>query len=123
VIDIGQAKQYFADKRHSYEVFEVLLQHIKKQGECDMFIASQISFGLKRKFAWIYLYNVTAANPEGIVQIMLALSRKVDAPPVYRATQVGKNRWNHLVVVHSLAEGKDPKLTRLIEEAYRYGAG
>lgn len=85
-------------------------------------MGAQISFGVKRKFAWVWLYNITGANPEGTVQIMLALNERVDEPPVYRVTQLGKASWSHLVVVHSIDEARDPKLPALIRAAYRYGS-
>jgi hypothetical protein len=113
---------FFADKPSSYEIFKVLRERIEVQGECEISVASQISFGVKRKFAWIWLYNVTSAHPEGMVQIMLALDKKMDGPPVYRVTQIGPRRWNHLVVVHSLDEAKDSRLTALLQAAYVYGS-
>jgi hypothetical protein len=114
-------QDYFAGKPHTYEIFKELQRQIRAQGDSKMQVASQISFGGKRKFAWIWLYNISGANPEGTVQIMLALDREVDEPPVCRVTQIGSRRWNHLVVVHSMDEARDPKLHALIEEAYRYG--
>jgi hypothetical protein len=114
-------ENYFAGKPHTYEIFKELQRQIRAQGDSEVHVASQISFGGKRKFAWIWLYNITGAHPEGTVQIMLALDRKVDEPPIYRVTQIGSRRWNHLAVVHSMDEAQDPKLYALIEEAYRYG--
>jgi hypothetical protein len=116
-------QEYFAGKPHTHEVFAALQKEILTHGDATMTVASQISFSAKRKFAWIWLYNVTGANPEGTVQIMLALGREVAKPPVYRTAPIGKNRWNHLVVVHSLDEAKDPRLHVLIKEAYVYGTG
>ncbi|WP_282786362.1 DUF5655 domain-containing protein, partial [Nocardia sp. CC201C] len=99
-----RVREYFAGKPHSQEIFAALRALIEQQGECEMTVGSQISFGVARKFAWIWLYNVTGANPEGTVQIMLALREEHDIPPVYRVTRIGNARWNHLIVVHSLEE-------------------
>ncbi|MGW0247207.1 DUF5655 domain-containing protein [Nocardia goodfellowii] len=117
-----QLRAYFAEKPRSFEIFTLLSELIEQQGECEVSVGSQISFGSKRKFAWIWLYNITGKNPQGTVQIMLAMDEKIEEPPVYRVTAIGKRRWNHLVVVHSLEEARDPKLHRLIERAYRYGS-
>ncbi len=121
MVEDNQVREYFADKPNSYKIFKILRKQIEVQGSYEMKVASQIVFGIKRKFAWIWLYNITSANPEGTVQIMLAIDRKIDEPPTYRVTQIGKNRWNHLVVVHSMAEAQDLKLLHLIQKAYRYG--
>ncbi|WP_069167229.1 DUF5655 domain-containing protein [Nocardia altamirensis] len=117
-----RVREYFDGKPHSLDIFQLLRGLIEQQGPCEMSIASQISFGVTRKFAWIWLYNITGANPEGTVQIMLAMNEERDEPPVYRVTPIGKSRWNHLIVVHSMDEARDPRLRALIREAYRYGS-
>ncbi|MFI5498250.1 DUF5655 domain-containing protein [Nocardia asteroides] len=113
---------FFAGKPHSLEIFTVLRELIAGNGPAELSVASQIGFGRTRKFAWVSLYNITGRNPEGTVQIMLAIDREIAGPPVYRVNQVGRARWNHLVVVHSLAEAHDPELAELIAAAYRFGA-
>ncbi|MFC9999865.1 DUF5655 domain-containing protein [Nocardia sp. NPDC127526] len=115
-------REYFAGKPRSYEIFSVLRALIEEQGDCAMSVGAQISFGARRKFAWIWLYNITGANPQGTVQIMLALGEPHEGPPVYRVTPIGKSRWNHLVVVHTLDEARDPRLAALIGAAHRYGS-
>lgn len=113
---------FFAGKPHSREIFTVLRELIAANGPAELSVASQITFGLARKFAWVSLYNITGRNPEGTVQIMLAIDEEMARPPVYRVNQVGRSRWNHLVVVHSMAEARDPELAVLIAAAYRFGA-
>src|SRR5687767_6817400 len=113
MVEATQIRDYFANKPHSYEIYKILSARIQALGTSDMQVASQISFSVKRKFAWIWLYNITSKNPEGTIQILLAIDKPIDKPPVYRVTKIGKSRWNHLVVVHSLDEAKDPKLTLL----------
>ncbi|MEV0335068.1 DUF5655 domain-containing protein [Nocardia sp. NPDC050717] len=113
---------WFAGKPHSREIFTVLRELIDACGPARVTVASQISFGNARKFAWVSLYNVTGRNPEGTVQIMLAIDEEMAGDPVYRVTQVGRSRWNHLVVVHSLAEARAPELAVLIAAASRFGA-
>ncbi|GAA2587729.1 DUF5655 domain-containing protein [Actinomadura fulvescens] len=118
----SQLRYYFDAKPDSMAIFRTLRDLIEEQGESEMTVGAQISFGVRRKFAWIWLYNITGANPQGTVQLMLALREPVDEPPVYRTTQIGKTRWNHLVVVHSMEEARDPRLHPLVRAAYEYGA-
>lgn len=113
---------FFTGKPHSLEIFTALRELIAATGPAELSVASQISFGVARKFAWVSLYNVTGRNPEGTVQIMPAIDREFAGPPVYRVNQVGRARWNHLVVVHSLAEAWARELQVLIAAAYRFGA-
>ncbi|MGI5170186.1 DUF5655 domain-containing protein [Spirillospora sp. CA-253888] len=113
--------EYFDARPDSMAIFRTLRALIEEQGRSEMTVGSQISFGVRRKFAWIWLYNITGANPQGTVQLMLALREPVDEPPVYRTTRIGKTRWNHLVVVHSMEEAHDPRLPSLVRAAYEYG--
>jgi hypothetical protein len=113
---------YFKDKPTSRKIFDQLESEINNQGKSEIAIGSQISFAVDRKFAWIWLYNVSKKNPEGTVQIQLALGESRDLKSVYRVSKVGKSRWNHLVVVHNLTEAKSKQLAKLIAEAYEYGS-
>lgn len=115
-------EDYFKDKPTTKKIFNRLRRLIDSCGESEIDVKSQITFGAKRKFAWIWLYNITGKNPEGTVQIMLALDEKVDEPPVYRVTRVGAKRWNHLIVIHDINEANNEQLIELISKAYKYGA-
>jgi Domain of unknown function (DUF5655) len=122
-VNVRTVEGYFEGKPHSEAVFRILHDLVLEQGDCTVEVATQITYKVRRKFAWIWLYNVTRAHPEGTVQILLALGREAAEPPVYRVSRIGEHRWNHLVVVHHEDEARDPRLRALVADAYRYGCG
>ena len=79
---------YFEGKTQSLETFRVIADQIAALGRCDIEVASQISFGVRRKFAWFWLYNVTKKNPDGVPHLMLALNREVRSANVRNIEQV-----------------------------------
>lgn len=96
---------------------------IEACGPSERSVGKQISFGCGRKFAWVWLYNVTKANPNGIVHLMLAIDEPVSDPHVRDVSQIGKRRWNHQIVVRTVADAESDWLAGLIERAYAYGTG
>ena len=112
---------YFEGKPRSLEVFGVIAERIEALGPSEVTVASQISFGLRRKFAWFWLYNVTEKDPNGVPHLMLALDHPVDSDRIRDVSQVGKRRWNHQIVVRSKDDASSRWLGDLLVEAYEYG--
>ena len=75
-----------------------------------------------RKFAWFWLYNVTKKNPNGVPHLMLALDHDLGSHHVREVAQVGKSRWNHQIVLRTLADARSDWLGDLLDNAYRYGS-
>lgn len=113
---------YFEGKPETYEIFEAVRSQIDSHGPSDVEVKSQISFGVNRKFAWFWLYNVTKMNPNGILHLMLALDHRVDDSHVRAISRIGKSRWNHQIVVRTLDDARSGWLGELVEHAYTYGA-
>ena len=114
---------YFEGRPRSREVFDVIADRIEALGPSQMTVASQISFGRRRKFAWFWLYNVTKKDPNGVPHLMLALDYPVDSERIRDVSRVGKSRWNHQIVVRSAEDAQSQWLEELLAEAYEYGAG
>lgn len=114
--------EYLAEKPDSREVFDVIAARIAEHGPSDLSVQSQISFGVNRKFAWFWLYNVTKKNPNGVPHLMLALGRRVDDPHVREVNQISRKRWNHQIVIRGTDEARSPWLGELIAASYEYGA-
>lgn len=116
------AEEFFAGKPESAEIFGILSARILEAApEATLSVGSQISFGARRKFAWVWLYNVTGRTPNGVVHLMLAMAAAHEAPEVRNVSQVGKQRWNHQIVVRTLADARSDRLGGLIAEAAAYG--
>ena len=116
-----ELEQYFEGRPDSAAIFDILAKRIESLGGADLTIGSQISFSRRRKFAWFWLYNVTKKNPSGVPHLMLALDRESPDDHIRLITQVGKNRWNHQIVVRSKADARSKWLGKLLAAAYEYG--
>ena len=114
---------FFEGKSDSRAIFDTVAGRISACGPSEIEVKTQISFGANRKFAWFWLYNVTKKNPNGVLHLMLALDHPVEDPRVRETTQVGKNRWNHQIVIRTEKEARSGWLGTLIEMAYDYGSG
>ena len=118
---MGTVEEYFEGKPETFRIFTAVHDRIGALGPAQTTVKSQISVGLNRKFAWFWLYNVTQKNPNGILHVMLALDREFDDPHVRDISRVGKNRWNHQVVLRNLDDARSEWLYALLDEAYAYG--
>jgi hypothetical protein len=119
----AELDRWFAGRPASREIFDVVAGRIDALGPSEVSVGSQISFGLKRKFAWFWLYNVTKSDPDGVPHLMLALHRAVDIDQVRNVSQIGKHRWNHQIVLRTVADARSDWLGDLLAEAHDYGAG
>ena len=115
-------EKYFEGKPRSRAAFQVIADEIAAFGPCDVVVASQISFGVKRKFAWFWLYNVTKKNPDGVPHLMLALDRVVRGAHIRSIEKVGRKRWNHQIVIRTKDDAESEWLRQLLEAAYAYGS-
>jgi hypothetical protein len=114
--------EFFAGKPETRPLFEAVAERIAGCGPSELEVKTQISFRVKRKFAWFWLYNVTKKNPSGVLHLMLALDETVDDPHVRDVTQIGKNRWHHQIVIRGMDDATSDWLGDLIEKAYAYGS-
>lgn len=115
---------WFEGKPEAHAIFRIVAERIAALGPAEIMVASQISFGRTRKFAWFWLCNVTKKNPDGVPHLMLALDHRtdVDRDRVRDVTPVGTGRWNHQVVLRSRQDARSRWLAELLRQAYEYGA-
>ena len=116
-------ERYFEGKPQAGEIFDAVYEQVRSFGPFDVSVGSQISFGVDRKFAWFWLYNVTKKNPNGILHLMLRLDARRDDPHVRNITQVGVNRWNHQIVIRTIRDARSAWLRKLLKAAYEFATG
>jgi hypothetical protein len=115
-----QVDAYFAGKPQSRQVFDAARRTIEAAGPATMTVRTQISFGNDRKFAWFWLYNVTKKDPNGVLHLMLAIDEAVESSHVRNVEQVSNARWNHQIVLITVADAESAWLQDLVSRAYRY---
>jgi hypothetical protein len=112
---------YFEGKPRSLDIFRIISNRIEALGPAQITVASQISFGAKRKFAWFWLYNVTRTDPNGVPHLMLAIDHEVQSDHVRQVSQVGKGRWNHQIVIRTREQAESKWLGDLLGLAHDFG--
>lgn len=101
----------FSSIREAIEAFGASDEHMGK---------SQISFGTKRKFAWVWMpIHTGKGRPEGCLVLTLALRRRVDSDRVAEAVEPYPGRWTTHIIIAD-AKDMDEEVSMLIEEAYLF---
>lgn len=80
---------------------------------------AQLSFGVKRKFLWLWAYEKT---PDATLYLNVTLDHVFDHEGVHAVTQVSTNRWNHQVEVKSESIATSEWLRDLIREGYDFAS-
>jgi hypothetical protein len=111
--------RFFREDDGRVRLFMSIRDMIALQGEVSEHIGkSQISFGTKRRFAWIWIPLRTGKDrPEGCIILTLGLRRKAESAKVVEAVEPYPGRWTHHIVI-SNSKDLDCEILALIEEAY-----
>ena len=112
--------RFFGEDDGRVRLFKSIRDMIALQGEVSEHIGkSQISFGTKRRFAWIWMPLRTGkGRPEGCIILTLGLRRKAESAKVVEAVEPYPGRWTHHIVI-SNSKDLDCEMLALIEEAYQ----
>ncbi|MBP1920996.1 DUF5655 domain-containing protein [Youngiibacter multivorans] len=110
---------FFREEVGRVRLFMSIREIIASVGEASEHIGkSQISFGTKRRFAWVWMPLRTGKDrPEGCIILTLALRRKAESARVVEAVEPYQGRWTHHIVI-SDSKDLDSEILALIEEAY-----
>ncbi len=110
---------FFADRLRSRELFEHIRTFIGSMGPVKIEVMrTQISFGTKRKFAWIWLpQKWIKKREEGSITLTFALLRRIDDPRIEEAVEPRPGRWTHHIIIRNESD-LDEKVEGWIREAY-----
>lgn len=81
---------------------------------------AQASYGVRRKFLWMWTYERTA---DGILYLTVTLDHPLDEPNVHSLTQVSAHRFNHQVEVRSEDTATSAWLRALITAGFEFASG
>jgi len=107
----------FSDKPTTQTFFVAITKYIESLGLTNKEVKAQVSYGVNRKFIWLWAYDRT---PDGILYMTVCLDKKIDDSHFHNVTQISKNRWNHHVEVRSQAAATSGWLRLLIHEGYEF---
>jgi hypothetical protein len=110
----------FEGRPVSRGLFVHVRSYIESLGDIKVEAAkTQVSFGAKRKFAWVWLPQmwIKKAPPDSIV-LSFDLPRKVEDPRIKQSVEPYPGRWTHHVVIER-PEQLDTQVKAWLTEAYR----
>jgi hypothetical protein len=105
-------------------IYQAFLRFIQPIGPVQVAATkTQVSFGAKRKFAWLWLpQRWTHNRPEDSVVLTFALDRRVAHPRIAEAVEPRPGRWTHHIVIQA-ATDLDADVLIWLREAYALAAG
>lgn len=115
-----QVQAFFAGRAKEHSLFQAIEQIINSMGSVTVSVSkSQISFGTKTKFAWIWMPQPWAKRPENSVVLTFGLGRKIEDQQIDEAVEPYPGRWTHHVIIHDESDITD-QVRQWLEEAYTF---
>ncbi len=102
--------------------FDALRRYIESLGPVVIEpMKTQISFGARRKFAWVWLPQTwIKKRPDTSLTLTFDLEHKVDHPCIEEAVQPRPGRWTHHVIIEKESDLNDD-VKGWLKEAYEIG--
>jgi hypothetical protein len=110
---------FFTGRTVSMALFHIVRLYIESLGPVRMeAMKSQISFGTRTKFAWVWLPPPWAKNrPENSIVLTFGLRRHVEHKRIVQAVEPRPGRWTHHVIIDKEAD-LDEDVRAWLREAY-----
>jgi hypothetical protein len=112
-------RRLFIGRPGSLKLFYLVQRHIKALGSVNVTPSkTQVSFGRRRKFAWVWLPQVWTENrPQSSITLSFALPRRVRHRRIAAVVEPRTGHWTHHVVLESPTDF-DSAVKGWILEAY-----
>lgn len=112
---------FFKGRPEALRLFYFIQIFIETLGPVKMEVAkTQISFGVKRKFVWVWLPQMWVKRPEGSITLTFDLSHRVDHQMIEQAVEPRPGRWTHHVIIKREPD-LDEDVRGWLREAYESG--
>lgn len=112
-------EQLFVGRSKPLALFMHIQKFIISLGAVTMEpMKTQISFGAKRKFAWVWLPQLwTSMRPENSVTLTFDLSKQVKDKKIAEAVKTRPGHWTHHVIIERKSD-LDQDVKGWIRKAY-----
>ncbi len=110
---------FFEGRPGALALFNTVCKYIESLGSVTIEpLKTQISFGAKRKFAWVWLPQTwIKKRPENSLTLTFDLNHKVEGPRIEEAVEPRPGRWTHHVVIEQQSD-LDDEVKGWLREAY-----
>jgi predicted transport protein len=112
----------FKDRPDNRKLYDVIERYIKSLGGVNVEVMkTQISFGAKTKFAWVWLPQMwTKKRPEKSVVLTFDVDHRVSDTRIVESVEPRPGRWTHHVVIEK-QDDLDDVVKGWLREAYGLG--
>lgn len=113
---------FFAGRPGAQALFNTVRKYIESIGSVTIEpMKTQIAFGAKRKFAWVWLPQTwIKKQPENSIVLTISLNRWVLHPRIKESNEPYPGRWTHHIVIEKESDfGVD--VNEWLREAYGLG--
>jgi hypothetical protein len=123
-VEPAPEERLFADRPVPLALFRAIRRRIERLGPTELTAtATQVSFGARRKFAWVWLpQRWTGTRPPDSVTLTFGLDHEVEDPRIAQAVEPRRGRWTHHVVITHEDE-LDGAVEAWLREAYILAGG
>ncbi|MGG3562804.1 DUF5655 domain-containing protein [Neobacillus rhizosphaerae] len=114
-------ENFFSNQEHLITLFLAVYQMIQSIAPVSFDVnKSQISFGTKPKFAWVWQHKPWLnKRPENAIVLTFCVGRYIEHDQIVEATEPYPGRWIHHLMIRDKSE-LTSDVNKWLEEAYRF---
>ncbi|HYG83899.1 MAG TPA: DUF5655 domain-containing protein [Verrucomicrobiae bacterium] len=116
----------FGQQPTNLKLFNYIKRQIEACGDVKLAVTkTQASFGVKRKFAWVWATPATKKQPEGTLMLTLdMLEKETDNRNLIREIiKYRDDKWTHQIPIQGIETIDTIAQLGWFEEAYKFGLG
>jgi len=112
---------FFSSQEDRINLYNATEDLIKSLGPLTIDITkSQISFGTKYKFAWVWLPpDSTGKRPKNSLVLSFGLGHRVESQQIVEAVESYPGRWTHHIIIQEEAD-LNTNVRKWLKQAYAY---
>jgi hypothetical protein len=112
-------EKLFVGRPEPLRLFRLVKLYIESLGQIETKVTkTQVSFGAKTKFAWVWLPQLwNKKHPENSIALTFAFDHQLTDPQIVESVEPHPGRWTHHVIIEKDAD-LDVKVRQWLKEAY-----
>lgn len=119
--DKGTVECFFAGKPEELQLFNAVRECVEPLGAVKIEATkTQVSFGTKRKFAWVWFPPMWAKDrPEKSIVLTFGVGHQIKHGRIVQSVEPYPGRWTHHVIIQNISD-IDQDVCGWLTEAYQF---
>jgi len=115
---------FFSGQQRRVDLYMAVEEMIKSLGPATIEITkSQISFGTKYKFAWVWLPpDSSHKRPKDSIVLTFGLDHRIESKHIVEAVEPYPGRWTHHIIVQNETD-LNTDVYKWLKQAYAFSKG